>query len=434
MRKEACEAPGKLGEEEGRCLSNKRKHNLRRYKMETPHMDLNRARKLMKQEDVDVMVASTVDNFYYASGHRPIIANSHPAITVVPADPSLSPCMIIADFGETMARQQSYIDDIRAYPLWMPIITVDQINNKKTAAKERPHQFSNEEVFGLFSDVVKEIGADNGVIAIEKNFLEIPEVYSVLKKQSPKATFVKAEDLFWELRRIKTEEEIKVLKTAADLAVKGLQAMIHNGVLGASIGELQFRYKKGVLEAATHDLAVELEMGHLGISAGDHFPTLNNPEYRVSKGDIIWEDHGCKVLGYTSDMGRTFCVGKPNEMQKRLFEALREGFEAAASKTRPGVKMKDIYWTLQNTVNQRGFEWYARGHMGHSIGIGPAEQKPFVKKDEETELEPNMVICLECGVYVVGRFGAFQIEDMFLITPDGHEVLTKITRDMVELD
>ena len=71
--------------------------------------------------------------------------------------------------------------------------------------------------------------------------------------------------------------------------------------------------------------------------------------------------------------------------------------------------------------------------MGHSIGIGPIEQPPYISAEEETELEPNMVICVECGAYVLGRFGAFQIEDMLLVTPGGHEVLTNLPREMIEL-
>ena len=78
-------------------------------------------------------------------------------------------------------------------------------------------------------------------------------------------------------------------------------------------------------------------------------------------------------------------------------------------------------------------DWYTRGHLGHSVGIyPPCEQPPFICADDETELEPHMVMCLETPLYV-GGLGAFQIEDMILITPDGHEVLTQLPRDMLEL-
>jgi Xaa-Pro aminopeptidase len=396
-------------------------------------MELERAQRLMKEKGVDVLIASTQDNFYYASGYKAHIGNSHPIITVVPADLSLAPCMIVSDFSERQARQRSFIDDVRSYPLWMPIIDANELIGDAVKAIKRPHQFSPEEVFGLFADVLKEKGLHEATIGIEKNFFENPEINSLLKKQNPKARFIAADNLFWALRKVKTGEEIEALRLAAELAVKGIQAVLEGDVLGASLGELTVKYAKGVWEAATPDIAMDLKDIRFEVSSGDHFKTMGNPTYRVAKGDVLWEDHGLSVLGYIADMGRTFSAGKPSEMQKKLFMALKEGYEEAVSKVKPGVKMKELYWALQKTVNKRGYEWYARGHMGHNVGIGSIEQPPFVSPDEETELEPDMVICIECGVYVVGQFGAFQIEDMFLVTPKGHEILTKMPRDMIEL-
>ena len=399
-----------------------------------PHMDLKRAQGLMKQRGVDALVASTQDNFYYASGYRAGIAEWCPMMTIVPANPSLVPTVIVSAFVEWQARQQAYVKDVRSYPAWMPIIDVDGlIEGTAKKAKDKPHQFSLEHVFGVFSDVLREKSLRDGVIGLEKKSIQDPEIYSILSRQNPKAKFVEADDIFWELRKVKTEDEIKVLRVAADLAVKGLQAVIKGGVLGATIGELHLRYKKGIVKSATPDNAMDLQAMRLYVSSGDHFSTTDNPGYQVAKGDVIWTDNGVTVFGYTSDIGRTFIVGRPSELQKKLFAALRTGFEEAVLRVKPGVKMKEIHRVLQETVNKSGFEWYARGHMGHSVGIGPPEQPPFVSADEETELEPNMVICVECGAYILGRFGAFQIEDMFLITPEGHEVLTKLPRDMVEL-
>jgi Xaa-Pro dipeptidase len=398
-----------------------------------PHMQLNRAQELMKQRGIDVLVASTENNFYYSSGYRAHIGNSHPIITVVPADPALKPSMIVSDFSERQARQSTYIDDVRSYPLWMPIIDANELIEDSVKAKKRPHQFSPEEVFGLFADVIKEKNLHESSIGIEKNFLQNPEICSLLKKQNPKAKFLAADILFWELRKVKTEEEVEILRLAAKLAVQGIQSVLENDVLGAALGELKINYTKGVWEAATPDIAMDLKEIRLEVSSGDHFKTMGNAMYCVAKGDILWEDNGLSVFGYIADMGRTFSCGKPIEKQKKLFMALYEGYHEAVAKVRPGVKMKEIYWALQNTVNKRGYNWYARGHMGHCVGIGSIEQPPFISPEEETELEPNMVICIECGVYVVGQFGAFQIEDMFLVTPEGHEILTPLSRDMIEL-
>ena len=397
-------------------------------------MNLNRAQELIRKKNIDVLLASGEENFYYASGYRLGIAQWLPRMAVVPAEETSAPAIIVSSFVEGQTRQQSYIDDIRSYPVWMPIVGLDElIRGTAKGPKKRPVQFSPEHAFGMLADVLKEKGLHDGVIAIETNLSKDPEIYSILSQQNPKAKFVEADDIFWELRKIKTDDEINALRVAADLAVKGLQSVVEDGVLGTTIGELHLRYKRGILQNATAENAMDLGNMRINISSGDHFFSTENPQYVVSKGDVIWVDNGLQVFGYTSDMGRTFSVGKPGDMQKRLFEALREGFEKATSMVKPGVKMREIHRILQETVNNRGYDWYARGHMGHSVGIGSIEQPPFVTANEETVLEPNMIICVECGAYVIGQFGAFQIEDMFLVTPEGHEVLTNLPRDMVEL-
>jgi Xaa-Pro aminopeptidase len=390
----------------------------------------------MKQKGMDVLVANTGDNVYYASGYLDKMADRLPVMAIVPADVSLAPSMVVNKYIEVQAKQRANIKDIRPYHIWMPIVEADEIvKGMVKIDKDKPVQFSLEHAFGFLSDILKERKLDQGVVGVEKNLIQSSEKVALLTRQNPKAKFIEADDIFWELRKVKTEDEIKIIRKAADLAVEGLQAVIKGGVLGATIGELHFRYKIAVMQAATAENAMDLNHIRIDITSGDHFGTMENPGYRVSKGDVIYVDNGATLFGYTSDMGRTFSVGKPPEMPKKLYEAMKRGYEDATSIIRPGVKMKEIHRTLHDTVHRMGFDWYARGHTGHSIGIGIGwtEQPPFISKDQETELEPNMVIAVECGVHPTGRFGGLQLEDMFLVTPGGKEVLTELPREMIEL-
>ena len=415
------------------CMMNVKNKPLEGFRC---HMDFNRARGLMRKRGLDALVASTAQNFYYASGYRVRRAAQLPAVAVVPAHPGLGPVVIASLSHESLVRQHSCIKDIRSYPTWISLVEAnDLIKGKAIKPQELPKQFTPDRVFTMLSDVLKEKGLHTGIVGIEDNLLTKPNVFSLLSGRNPKAKFVEAESVFWELRKVKTNDEIKALRVAADLGVKGIQAVIEGGVLGVTIGELHLRYKRGVLEASNSANAMDIEAIRANISSGDHFGTLECPGYRVTKGDIIWIDCGLTAFGYNSDMGRTFSAGKPGGLQKKLHTALKAGYEEAISRVKPGVKMKEIYKALRDTVNKSGFEWFTRGHMGHMVGIGPGsiEQPPFVSPEEETELEPNMVICVECGTYVVGRFGGFQIEDMLLITREGHEQLTKLPWDMVEL-
>lgn len=400
-----------------------------------PHMDLRRAQELMRKRGVDALVASTYHNFYYTSGFTAVRERlvRRPLITVVPGDPALGPAIIVGSNNEEAARQNSYIEDIRTYPVWVCMANVDDIIlGKAKKPPQLPAQISLEHALGMLSDVLREKGLHDGTISIEQNLFE-PPAYHILSSQNPKARFVEAESIFWELRKIKTEDEIKALRLAAELGVEGIRALVKGNVLGATISELQRRYKMGVLQATTGLAELDFEFLHTLITAGTP-STLDSLGYRVAKGDIIYIDNGVTVSGYNSDMGRTFVVGRPSDLQKKIYAALRTGYEEGLATIKPGVKMKQIHRVIHDTINKSGLDWFARGHVGHMLGIGPGfiEQPPKVSADEETELEPNMVMTIEIGTYVTG-LAAFQLEDVILVTPEGHELLTQLPRDMTEL-
>lgn len=66
--------------------------------------------------------------------------------------------------------------------------------------------------------------------------------------------------------------------------------------------------------------------------------------------------------------------------------------------------------------------------MGHSVGMNLGlEEYPQISANMEEVLQPNMVICVEAPIWTNGRskhYGAFSIEDTFLITEDGCERFT----------
>ena len=200
---------------------------------------------------MSIMPADTLDK----------MADWLPVMAIVPADLSLAPSMVVNKYIEVQTKQRANIKDVRPYRIWMPIVEADEIMKGTVKIdKDKPVQFSLEPVFSFLSDILKERKLDKGVIGLEKNLIQTAEKYAILTKQNPKAKFVEADDIFWELRRVKTEDEIKIIRAAADLAVKGLQAMIKGGVLGATIGELHFKYSMGVLQAAKAENAMDLNI------------------------------------------------------------------------------------------------------------------------------------------------------------------------------
>ncbi len=396
-----------------------------------PHVDLSRARKLMKDNGLDALIASSPANFYYAGGFRANFSG-RPGMVVLPADEKVTPALLVPDFQERQARQKSYIQDIRSYPWWLHMVELEDILAGRAQRLENPPtQVRLEDAYRKLTGIIKDKGLTKGVVGIERNTYS-EKAHAMLLEMNPQAKFVDAESIFFDIRQVKTPEEIEAIRQAVEITEKGILAMIAGGVAGSTIADLHLKYRKGVIQALTSAQAMEFEFVLIMISAGDHFRSIVNPDYRISNGDILSLDLGVSIAGYNSDMGRTFIVGKPNDMQKKIYQALRAGFEAGLAKIKPGVRMSEVYHVVLDTVRADGLGWYTRGHMGHSIGMGFIEQPPFFAADSQVILEPNMVLNLEVAPYVLG-LGAFQTEEVIWVTSNGHELITKLPRDMVEI-
>jgi len=355
---------------------------------------------------------------------------------VIYANSNHAPAVIISSYHEPLFRRRSpHIQEIYSYPIWISVFERDDIIKGKGQILKGPKQFIFENIINMLCNVLEERGLYKGVVAIEDDLIKKPKVKSMLLRRFPKSRLLEAEAVLWEIRKVKTNKEIEALKLAAELGVRGIKSIVEGGVVGKTMGQLHMKYKQGIMEGITANNVMEIEDIRAHISSGDHFSSLENSSWRVSNGDTLWVDCGVTAFGYNSDMGRTFFIGKPGRLKERLYEALKEGVEKTIARIKPGIKMKELFYVLRETVRKKGFEWYTRGHMGHMVGLGPGsiEQPPFISAEEETELEAGMVICVECGVYVTEHFGAFQIEDMLLVTSHGYEQLTKLPHGLAEI-
>ena len=144
-------------------------------------------------------------------------------------------------------------------------------------------------------------------------------------------------------------------------------------------------------------------------------------------------DSGC-----WADFTRTVCLGSPPERLRQCHEDVLEAGRLATAAAAPGVPFSELDRIAARYLSDRGHptrldtedgqhpaEGYLHG-IGHGVGLEIAEP-PF--DGGQSELMPGDVITVEPGVYYEG-FGGVRIEDMLLITDDGHEVLTRIPYDL----
>ncbi|MDR1734320.1 MAG: aminopeptidase P family protein [Oscillospiraceae bacterium] len=142
---------------------------------------------------------------------------------------------------------------------------------------------------------------------------------------------------------------------------------------------------------------------------------------KIVPGDAIVVDFGCMYNDYCSDYTRTIFVGAPSPEQTKVYGIVREAQAAAIAAVKPGVPCKEIDKIARDIITAAGYGKQFRHSTGHGVGL-EIHEDPGVSSVCETKLQPGMVITVEPGIYLPGKFGV-RIENMVAVTADGCEVL-----------
>lgn len=399
------------------------------------HADLrSRLKKKLRQNGVDVYIACTPSNVHYTSGFQSAFIELSWQMTgtdlvVVPSAEELEPAIIVSEYCAADAKAQSDIADIRTYTMWTEGRDFGLVGDAALdggAIIDRPEQFDPDEIFGLVLDIVRERGLSGGRIGSDLALMK-HSTFEGLQRTFPANQLIDCERILYDARRIKHPGEIDRLRRAASLFDAGVSSTVSLISVGQSVAEMKSNFDAGVSSALAND------SGLGSCQASFFFPHLGTDSTRgARRGDIVKLDCGVKIDGYWSDGCRHFCLGEANADQRLIHDALMAGFDVAEPMLKPGARMGDIYEAARSAVRANGLPNYSRGHFGHSIGMDDHQEEPPYIGPNDSILEPNMVVCLELPYYPAD-VGGFNIEDMYLITETGHEVLTHLPRDLIEL-
>jgi Xaa-Pro aminopeptidase len=154
----------------------------------------------------------------------------------------------------------------------------------------------------------------------------------------------------------------------------------------------------------------------------------------IQEGELITVDFGCKYQGYCSDFTRTFAIsGKEiNPKLKEIYQVVKEAQWQGIQAVKAGIKCKEIDKIVRDYIQQKGYGEYFIHSTGHGLGIEVHEQ-PYVSSQDNTILQPGMVITIEPGIYIPD-FGGVRIEDDVLVTATGYQLLTKSSRELISVE
>ncbi|EKU71520.1 Xaa-Pro peptidase family protein [Selenomonas sp. F0473] len=266
---------------------------------------------------------------------------------------------------------------------------------------------------------VKRIGFEGNVLTYS--------LYMELKKMLDGVAFDTALNLD-ALRQVKDAEEIACIRRAceiADAAFAHIAAYIRPGMTELAVAaEMEdFMRRSGSERPAFQTILASGVRGSL--------PHGTATEKEIARGELLTMDFGAVYCGYHSDITRTICVGRADERQKELYDAVLTAQKKALAAIRPGITGRDVDIVARDYLKQRGVEQYFGHGLGHSLGLEIHEEPRLSKFGMET-LRENMLVTDEPGVYIPD-WGGIRIEDTVLVTAVGGEPLTRAPKEFIEI-
>jgi Xaa-Pro dipeptidase len=266
-------------------------------------------------------------------------------------------------------------------------------------------------------EVIKEHISIKGKIAVELDFLPAA-IYEVLKETLSGAQFTDISGELVPLRAIKSPKEIKKLRQAIRLSDIAQEEFVKNLRAGVTELELWGKVKNRVEleEGCRVPVLADLVCGERTAQVGG-LPG----EYILKPGDTVMLDFVARHKGYWGDNCAGYFIGEAHPELKKAAKVVLEALQRGQDALRPGVKAGDLDALVRGVIQESGYDPFPH-HAGHGLGT-TFHEEPRIIPGHNFTLEAGMVMALEPGIYLPG-IGGIRLEDAYLISTDGCELLT----------
>ena len=228
------------------------------------------------------------------------------------------------------------------------------------------------------------------------------------------------------LRIIKTPEEIDRVKRAQALTEAALTKTLSFLKTGVTEREISAELTYNFLMMGADGLAFDNIVSFGENSADCHHAAGDR---KLEKGDIVLFDVGAKLVGYCSDMTRTFFFGDPTQKFTDLYQLVLDAQNYVLRFLKEGVTGKEADSMAREYFKANGYDKEFGHSLGHGVGIDIHEE-PRLSRTNEEPLPSNCIVTVEPGLYIEG-FGGVRIEDMVVIKKDGIENLTNYSKNFI---
>ena len=268
-------------------------------------------------------------------------------------------------------------------------------------------------------------------------------------RHSKSINIIDATSLIGNMRLIKDEHEINLIRKACDISAEAHIEAMKSVKDGDNEQQIESMYihefsKRGARYPAYNPI----------IAGGENACVLHYVEnnQNLKSSDLLLVEAGCEYQMYAADITRTFPVsGKFSEEQLQIYKIVLDAMNAAIDSVKEGnnimqpqeISEKVITEGLVNIGLLKGdpeelhksgaYKDFYMHKIGHWLGLDVHDAGDYTEGDEFMTFKPGMITTIEPGIYISSKMDVddkwkgigVRIEDDILVTKDGIENLTK---------
>ncbi|AKT52590.1 creatinase [Arsenicicoccus sp. oral taxon 190] len=259
-----------------------------------------------------------------------------------------------------------------------------------------------------------------------------PKAYRHLEHALPQWRLVDSYELVNWVRAVKSDAEIALMRKAAQVTTKAMQAAVDTIEVGVPqhvvAAEIQRAQALGDGDV-WGDFPAIVPM--LPTSESADTPHLTWTDRRLVEGDAVVVELAGAHRRYHVPLARTIVLGTPDPRLERLEEAVAAGLDAVLATTRAGVPVIELARAWNDCLARYGLSKPSR--LGYSIGIAYppdwGERTISIRSDDDTVLAANMTFHVICGMWMQD-FG-YEVSESIRVTDDGAECFTAYDRGLL---
>lgn len=357
-------------------------------------------RKEMKRKDIGALIVASEPELHYLTGFRPplFVSSARPWFAVLGLDGRA-----VLGVARLAEREALAAPSMPAVETW---------------TSPAPHEGRD-----VLFDLISRCGGEGAIACAlgDHTRLGLPAGWlNDLRTRFNNTTLVDSSDVLWPLRLIKTEEEIRLITEAAQIAQIGFDAVAKALRPGLAETDIACIFSVAALEAGAEDVCYLA----VGSGSGGYASIIDRPSRRaLSPGDIVGLDAGVRVGGYWCDYNRNFAIGASSADTMRAGSALGQAARHAAIFCRAGVRASEIWDVMVRSLETSGYHGPHIGRMGHGVGLEFTEH-PYIAAHDHTIIMPGMVMSIEPTLSMDSQ-RIMTYEDMVVVTDNGARLLTK---------